>query len=104
MAAACRLVLCCRDRAAFAHSAFYSDSPTHNPRTAQESGEALLQRMRSERAAAAAPAAPAAAPAPAPQLRELTPAEGEKEEGNKAFKRGDWRAAAEHYTRCGGVQ
>lgn len=33
-----------------------------------------------------------------PQVRELTPAESEKEDGNKAFKNGDWVLAAEHYT------
>jgi hypothetical protein len=33
------------------------------------------------------------------ELRELTPAEAAKDDGNKAFKRGDWREAAEHYSR-----
>ena len=43
------------------------------------------------RAMAAAPAAPA--------VRELTPAESSKDEGNAAFRRGDWAAAVEHYSR-----
>ncbi|GAX74597.1 hypothetical protein CEUSTIGMA_g2045.t1 [Chlamydomonas eustigma] len=32
------------------------------------------------------------------EVRELSPAEIEKEEGNAAFKRGDWKAAIERYT------
>lgn len=60
----------------------------------QESGEALLDRIRAGKAAGGAP--PAAA---APAVRELCPAEAAKDEGNKAFKRGDWQEAAAHYSR-----
>jgi hypothetical protein len=35
---------------------------------------------------------------PAAQVRELTPAEVEKDKGNAAVKAGDWEAAAQHYT------
>lgn len=67
----------------------------------QESGEALLERMRAGRDAAAAAGAAAGAAAAAKQaaVRELTPAEAAKDEGNNAFKRGDWRGAMEQYTR-----
>ncbi|KAL4446282.1 hypothetical protein ABPG77_003089 [Micractinium sp. CCAP 211/92] len=61
----------------------------------QESGEALLERIRAGKAAGGAP--PAAA---APAVRELSPAEAAKDEGNKAFKRGDWQEAATHYSRA----
>lgn len=68
----------------------------------QESGEALLERMRAGRDAAAAAGAAAGAAAAAKQaaVRELTPAEAAKDEGNNAFKRGDWRGAMEQYTRA----
>lgn len=62
----------------------------------QESGEALLDRLRGSKAAGGAPAAAAAATA----VRELSPAEAAKDEGNKAFKRGDWQGAADHYSRA----
>ncbi|EFN56519.1 hypothetical protein CHLNCDRAFT_51491 [Chlorella variabilis] len=68
----------------------------------RESGEALLERMRAGRDAAAAAGAAAGAAAAAKQaaVRELTPAEAAKDEGNNAFKRGDWRGAMEQYTRA----
>ncbi len=53
-----------------------------------------MDRIRAGRAAGGAP--PAAA---APAVRELSPAEAAKDEGNKAFKRGDWQEAAAHYSR-----
>lgn len=65
--------------------------PCHPP--PQESGDALLQRLRAGQAPAAAAAAPA--------VQELSPAEAAKDEGNKAFKRGDWQAAVAHYSRWG---
>ncbi|PRW61388.1 SUMO-activating enzyme subunit 2 [Chlorella sorokiniana] len=60
----------------------------------QESGSALMDRLR----AGGAPAAPA--PAAKPVVRELTPAEAAKEEGNAAFKLGDMQAAVDHYSRA----
>ena len=66
--------------------------PPGRPR-AQGGGNSELERRM--RAMAAAPAAPAA-----PAVRELTPAESAKDEGNAAFRRGDWAAAVEHYSRA----
>lgn len=57
----------------------------------QETGEALLDRLRGGKADGSAPSAPA--------VRELRPAEAAKDEGNKAFARGDWLAAAAQYSR-----
>jgi tetratricopeptide (TPR) repeat protein len=45
-------------------------------------------------------AAPAPAPAPAPRVVELSPGEAAKEEGNEAFRRGAWEAAAAAYARA----
>lgn len=56
----------------------------------QESGSALLDQLQPRGAPAAAAK---------PTVRELTPAEAAKEEGNAAFKRGEWQAAVEHYSR-----
>ncbi|KAL4423794.1 hypothetical protein ABPG75_001095 [Micractinium tetrahymenae] len=53
----------------------------------QETGDALLERLRASKAAA-------------PAVRELSPAEVAKDEGNKAFKQGDWQEAAAHYSRA----
>jgi hypothetical protein len=66
-------------------------------RRAAESGEELLARLRSERGGGGGGVA--AGGAGGGQVRELTPAEAAKDEGNKAFKRGDWAAAVEHYSR-----
>lgn len=57
----------------------------------QESGSALLDQLRPRGAPAAAAK---------PTVRELTPAEAAKKEGNAAFKRGEWQAAVEHYSRA----
>jgi hypothetical protein len=57
-------------------------------RAAAESGDQVLRRMQEEAAAERA------------QIRELTPAEAAKEEGNAAFKKGDWAAAVAGYTRA----
>lgn len=64
-------------------------------RRAAESGEELLARLRSERGGGGSAAAAGAAA----QVRELSPAEAAKDEGNKAFKRGEWAAAVDHYSR-----
>lgn len=59
----------------------------------QETGEALLDRLRGSKASnGGTPSAPA--------VRELSPAEAAKDEGNKAFARGDWLAAAAQYSRA----
>lgn len=60
-------------------------------RAADTSGAALVERMRRTEEAAAATRG---------RVRELTPAEAAKEEGNEAFKRGDWQQAVECYTRA----
>ena len=41
-----------------------------------------------------------AKPLEKPQVVELSPAEAAKDDGNVAFKRGDWEAAVEHYTQA----
>ncbi len=88
-----------------AGSPVLSNLPHTASHYSQESGEALLERIRGERDTAAASAVGAMAAAggggagASGELRELTPAEAAKDDGNKAFKRGDWREAAEHYTR-----
>ena len=69
------------------------------PLLPQDSGEALLDRMRASRAQGGAPAAAAA-----PRVQELTPAEAAKDGGNRAFKRGEWQEAVAHYSRWAGVE
>eukprot|EP00887_Chlorella_sp_A99_P000002 scaffold16.g2.t1 len=50
----------------------------------QDSGEALVERMRATQTARTS-------------VKELTPAEAAKDRGNAAFKAGDWAAAADSY-------
>lgn len=94
-AAACRHACLPRALNPYLPSALTPYAPLPSCWCLQESGEALLDRLRGSKAAGGAPAAAAAATA----VRELSPAEAAKDEGNKAFKRGDWQGAADHYSR-----
>ena len=58
-------------------------------RRERESAETVMKRMQSGGGGSKKKTA---------QVRELTPAEAAKEEGNVVFKRGDWEAAARHYS------
>ena len=60
-------------------------------RRAAESGAEVLRRMQENSAGSAKTTTTA-------QVRELTPAEAEKEQGNAAFAKGEWEKAAQHYS------
>jgi hypothetical protein len=55
------------------------------PLVQDASGAELIERMRATQAAS--------------KVRELSPAEAFKEDGNTAFKRGNWEAAVAAYTK-----
>lgn len=59
-----------------------------------EVAEVALQRLQARRTPAGG------ALPPPPRMQELSPAEAAKEEGNSAFRKGDWRGAVDAYTRA----